>query len=261
MRKKTNAGSALKSECLGLLHELRLSAMGEELDRVLAQPDYDRLSHLEWLRHLLREESRLRSLRRRARLVKESGLGAGDPSSLDKLVNCKGRNICEPLINGLKTCDWLSAAFVAPILITGATGTGKTFIAKALGNLAIEHSQSVYYTRLQQLLEMMRGYGAQNRMSSFRDRMSHFRLLIIDDWGLAPLGDQDICDLLALFDERIGKAGLVIASQLAVCDWHGYIGEAYQADAIMDRLKNGSYEIELVGESMRKLLLSPKNPR
>lgn len=253
-KEKRNELNALKEQTLKWLLALRLSSMRDEYERMTGMPEFEPLSHDEWLHHLVSYEIDQRSYRRRERFLKDSGLSARDPSSLEKLTSCKERGINETLINGFKTCDWLKAPYVAPILISGATGTGKSFLAKALGKAAIGHDMAVYYTRLPQLLEMMHSYGQQNKMPTFRQRMSRYRLLIIDDWGMSAMNDQDRSDILSLFDERIGTAGLVIASQLDFSDWHEYIGEAYHADAIMDRLINGGHFISLKGESMRKRL-------
>ena len=246
--------AARRSDVLKWTHELRLGGMHDEIIRVLGTPEFEAMSHLEWLHHLLGTEMEQRGQRRVARLLKDSGIGSGEPADISRLTRLEERNISETLMRWLATCEWLkSAEYVAPILITGATGTGKSFIAKALGKAAIGQGLSAYYIRLPQLLEMMRNYFLQNKMPTFRSRMNRYRLLLIDDWGMSVMNDQDRSDLLSLFDERIGTSGLVIASQRPVADWYQYIGDAYHADAIMDRLDNGSHKIELKGESMRSI--------
>ena len=109
------------------------------------------------------------------------------------------------------------------------------------------------YLRMPQFLEELRRADEHNQMAEYRSRLNNFKVLAIDDWGMAPMDDRQRSDFLSILDERIGKSGIIIASQLEIDQWYAYIKDAFHADAIMDCLTHGSHLMELKGESMRKL--------
>jgi DNA replication protein DnaC len=139
------------------------------------------------------------------------------------------------------------------LLVTGSTGTGKTWLGCALGHRACRDNRSVLYHRLPRLLEnlgLARGDGRYARMLK---SLARVQVLILDDWGITPLTAEQRRDLLEIVDDRHGRASTVVTSQLPVAHWHEHIGNPTIADAVLDRLVHTAHRIELRGESLRKL--------
>ncbi len=140
------------------------------------------------------------------------------------------------------------------ILITGATGCGKTYLACALGYEHCLQGKSVYYVRLKALLESLFLAQADGSYRKLLAKLVNYDLLILDDWGLEPLTAQQRSDLLELIDARYGFKSHIIISQLPLENWYQMIGESTHADAILDRLIHGAIKLNLQGESIRKQL-------
>ena len=138
------------------------------------------------------------------------------------------------------------------MLISGATGCGKSFLASALGHQACAQGYRVAYYNVQKLLLRSKMSRLDGTIYKFMEKLSKTDLLILDDFGLTHLEQQQRLDMMEIIEDRHGKASTVIASQLPVASWYDVIGEDTIADAILDRLVHGSYRIELKGESLRK---------
>jgi DNA replication protein DnaC len=138
------------------------------------------------------------------------------------------------------------------VIITGPTGVGKTWLACALGQQAVRRGIPVLYWRLVRLLEDIEVARADGSLPKLRSQLNKSQVLILDDWGVAPLTSRNRQDLLEIVDDQSGNASIVITSQLPVAKWHDYIGEPTIADAILDRLVHSAHRLELHGDSMRK---------
>ena len=137
------------------------------------------------------------------------------------------------------------------MIITGACGTGKTYLASAFGNVACRLGlkvRSVRVTRLLSDLFVGRGDGSYNRILNDLKKPD---LLILDDFGIAPLDPSACRDLLEVVDERHGRKAILITAQLPVADWHGIFEDPTVADAVLDRLVHNSYRFQLAGPTMR----------
>jgi DNA replication protein DnaC len=138
------------------------------------------------------------------------------------------------------------------LLIIGPTGVGKSWIACALGHKACRDNRSVLYQRLPRLLDALalaRGDGHHARLLK---SLARVELLILDDWGLAPMTAEQRRDLLEIMEDRHGRGSTMITSQLPVEHWHEIIGDPTLADAILDRLVHNAHRLTLKGESLRK---------
>ena len=159
------------------------------------------------------------------------------------------RNLDRALVQKLATCTWIKRAY--NVFITGATGVGKTYLACALAQKACREGYDSLYLRsslLFQELAVAKGDGRYKRLLA---SLSKKRLLVLDDWGLAPLNDEKRHDLLELVEERHGRGSTIIVSQVAVEQWHDSIGDPTLADAILDRIIHNAYRIDLKGETVR----------
>jgi DNA replication protein DnaC len=140
------------------------------------------------------------------------------------------------------------------LLITGPTGTGKTWLACALGNSACRQGHSVRYVRVPRLLgEDLVLARADGSYAKVMHTLARTDLLILDDWGLAPLGDRERRDLLELVEDRVGRRATLVTSQLPVDHWHEMIGDPTFGDAILDRLVHHAHRLTLTGGSLRRL--------
>jgi DNA replication protein DnaC len=146
--------------------------------------------------------------------------------------------------------EWIKAK--EQIILTGQTGTGKTWLACAFGHQAARLDHSVLYVRMPRLFEDMAMARLDGRFPKLVDKLARVQLLILDDWGTHGLTDQQRLDLLELFEERYQRRSTIITAQLPVSGWHDMIGEPTIADAILDRIVHNAHRIDLKGDSMRR---------
>ena len=139
------------------------------------------------------------------------------------------------------------------MIITGPTGSGKTFIACALANSACRHGHSAHYVRLPRLLQDLHIARADGSYGKLLTRLAKYSVLIIDDWGLAKFNDKERRDILEVLEDRHNITSTIISSQIPVDKWHDSIGDPTIADAVLDRLVHNAHMITMKGESMRKM--------
>lgn len=161
------------------------------------------------------------------------------------------RNLDRAMTADILTCGWISKNLNG--IITGATGTGKTWLACAFGVEAARQGLPVLYHRASLLLETLAAAHLDGSIRRERARLAKARLLIIDDFGLAKLNSRGVQDLLEILDSRVGRASTIIAGQMPFESWHDFIGDPAMADAILDRVAHSSFRICLTGESLRRM--------
>lgn len=231
------------------LSQLKLAGVRDALVQQQLQPNtYAELSFTERLQLLLEHELLQREQRRIERLTKQARFR--QRAELVDLDYRATRNLDKAQIRTLSQNEWLSHAH--NLVITGATGCGKTYLACAIGAEHCRQGKTVFYLRLKALLEQMYLAQAEGNYRKLVNKLIKADLLLIDDWGLEPLSATQRSDLLELIDGRYDYHSTVIISQLPINSWYEMIGESTHADAILDRLIHRAIKIELQGESMRK---------
>lgn len=230
------------------LSHLRLHGMGRTWQALTETRRQHELNLVEGLELLLQAEQQERSNNRFERLRKNAKFRY--QASIEELKLDTSRGIDKGLITTLATGDYLSKG--GSILITGATGCGKSFLASALGHQACSQGYKVAYYNVQKLLLKTKIARVEGTIFKLFESISKADLLILDDFGLTHLEQQQQMDLMEMIEDRHSKASTIIVSQLPVANWYDVIGEETIADAILDRLVHTSYRVELKGESLRK---------
>ena len=160
------------------------------------------------------------------------------------------RKLEKSVIRQLGTCGWIDAH--QNVIVTGATGVGKTYIACALAQQACRRGYTALYRRVPRLFDELALVHADGTYPRFLAKVAKVDVLILDDWGLVPLGETERRDLLEIIEDRYGNRSTILTSQLPIESWHDHVGEATIADAICDRLLHNAHKIDLKGESRRK---------
>ena len=238
----------LTQPLLQQLHELRLRGMAAAFEQQLTTSKSSELSFDERLGLLIqneiveRQSCRLRQRLRWAKLTQEAAIEDIDLKA--------ARGLDRASLGQVTRLEWIAEHL--NVLITGPTGVGKSYIACAVGHAACRADHSVRNFRLPRLIEELTRHTALQNKATFLRQLAKADLIIIDDFGLAPLPDAIRRDLLEILDDRYDRKSTLITSQLPVEQWHTYLEDPTVADAILDRLIHNSYRLALKGESMRK---------
>lgn len=230
------------------LNTLRLYGMKISWNALQETKRQGELTLIEGLEIMLQAEVQDRETRRFERLTKTARFRY--QASLEELNYDSKRGIDKGLISTLAMGEYIKKG--ESILITGATGCGKSFLTSALGHHACAQGYKVAYFNVQKLLQKTKLARIEGTIHKFFNAIDKTDLLILDDFGLIHLEKQHQLDLMEIIEDRHAKTSTIIASQLPVANWFDVIGEATIADAILDRLVHTSYRIELKGESLRK---------
>lgn len=238
----------LNNQTLDKLRQLKLSGMAESLESQLNQPDLQTLSFEERIGLMVDYEFSFRENRKLARLLKDAKL-KHHAACIEDIQYNAARGFDKALISSLASCDWIRKH--QNLIFTGLAGTGKTWVACAFGHQACRMGLSVLYKRTPRLLEEMRIAHGDGSIAKLRNSIAKTNVLILDDWGLAPIESMGLHDLLELVDDRVNTGSLIITSQMPTNVWHDYIGEPTIADAILDRILHISHKISMSGKSLR----------
>jgi DNA replication protein DnaC len=238
----------LIQQTLERLHELRLAGMAQALEEQMRMTDLNGLAFEDRLALLVERELTFRDDRRLARLLQIAKFWL--PAATEDIDFRSPRGLDKNLIARLAGSQWVKSQ--ENVLISGPTGTGKSYLACALGHSACRHGLSTRFYRFSRLLGDMALARADGSYAKLLDRLARTQLLILDDFGLAPLADSERRDLLELLEDRYGRKATLVTSQLPFDHWHDVMGDATFADAILDRLVHNAHRITLKGASMRR---------
>lgn len=238
----------LNQPTLEQLRALKLNGMAQAFQRQLEHPPTHQLPFEERFGLLVEAEQTHRNQTRVQRLLKQAQ--CKQPACVADLDYRAARGLDKSMLARLATCDWIRQHL--NLLLTGPTGTGKSWIACAFAHAACQQGLSARYERLPRLLELLRiahGDGSYHKRLAQLGRLD---LLILDDFGLKPLSQAERHDLLEVIEERHLTRSTIITSQLPVSDYHAYLQDPPLADALLDRLLHNAYRLELKGTSLRK---------
>lgn len=240
----------LNEHTLQQLRTLRLDGMVAALHDAATTMASHELPFDQRLALLVQREVDWRDDKRLGRLLKAARLKVGT-ACLEDLDWRSSRGLSREVVSALSGGDWLRHGH--NVLVTGATGCGKTWLACALGQKAARLGFSVLYARAPRLLEELHVAHGDGSFGRRLSQLAKLDLLILDDFGIAPIAAHERNDLLELLDDRVGSRSTLITSQLPVTAWHAWLDEPTLADAILDRIVHGSHKLALKGESLRKL--------
>lgn len=230
---------------------LGFSGFKSALQRQSEDTSFSQLSFEERLYGLLEAEKSERRDKKIKRLISQAKL-KDKQAALDMIEYSAKRGLERSYILSLASGEYIKKR--QNILITGATGVGKSFLAQALAKQAVFEQFSARYYRVSRLLEEIKIARLDGNYTKTLQKLSRIDLLILDDFGVTPLKSDELNDLFEVIEERTLSGSTIITAQLPVKEWHSYLGNATIADAMMDRLIHSSHRIELKGESMRKVM-------
>ena len=232
------------------LREMRLSIMAGAFNDQLVDPAMSELSFEDRFGLIVDSEWATRKSNSLTRLIRAAGYAFPD-ACVEDIEYHADRELDKALITRLSTCNYIKEHH--NVIILGATGSGKTYLANALGMTACRSFYTVRYTRLPDLLGELAIARAEGRYRNVLKAYKSVSLLILDEWLLYPLKDSEARDLLEIAEGRYKKGSTIFCSQFEVAGWHRKIGDVTMADAVCDRIVHDSYTIVVKGEdSMRK---------
>ena len=239
----------LNEPTLEKLHALRLGSMAEAWQAQQRDAKAGALSFDERFAIIVDAEYLTRDNRRLARLLKDAELRIPG-ACIEDVDTAAARGADRGMLRQLATCAWIGEHL--NVLVTGATGVGKSYLASAIGQAACRRGLRVLYRRVPRLFDQIalaRSDGSYVRLLA---RLAKADLLVLDDLGLGTLTEAHRHDLLEVLEDRYGRTSTVVTSQLPLAKWHEWIGDPTVADAVLDRLVHNAYKMDLKGPSKRK---------
>jgi len=237
----------LKNPTTDKMLALRLPVFAEAFHSQLSRPEFADLDFAERVGMLVDAEWSAREQRSQQRRLKAAKLR--HQACLEDIQWSAVRNLDRSVILSLGACTFIRDH--RNLLITGATGVGKSYLACAFAERACRSGYSSYYIRAPRLYHELAVSRADGSYGRLLQKLARTDLLVIDDWGLAPLQETERRELLEIVEDRHQNASTIITSQLPVKAWYEAIGDPTLADAICDRLIPGAYKIHIKGPSMR----------
>lgn len=224
---------------------MKLHGMAAAFQQYLDGPAKDNLSFEERVGMMVDREWTVRQERRLKKRL--GGAKLREPACIEDIDYRHPRNLDRSVVQRLSACRWVHNH--ENVIITGATGLGKTWIACALANQACREGWTCRYTRVPRLLNELQIARADGSWARELSRIAKTDLLILDDWGLAPPSESERQDILEVIEDRCGRRSTIVTSQLPVDKWHEHIGDPTLADSILDRLVHSAHRIDLIGSS------------
>lgn len=241
----------LNEQTMEKLSAMKLNGMADAFKEQLEQPDIHELSFEERFGLLVDRHWVWKEDRRMKRLLGNAKLKI---NACIEDINYKiPRGIDRSVVLRLASCHWIQSN--QNIIITGPTGVGKTYLSCAFANKACREGFTVLYRRAPRLFQEIAIARADGSYTKLMNKFAKANLLIIDDFGLAPLSDPERRELLEVVEDRQGLSSTIIVSQVPIGNWHESIGDPTIADAILDRLIHNAHKFDLEGDSMRKLII------
>lgn len=231
-----------------LARELRLSGFADALELEGRHPDQENLSFTERLGGLFLKEKEKRRDAMLARLLKDAKLKLN--AAPEELNLSPSRGFEASQMRELMKCSWVNHGW--NVLISGETGTGKTWLGCCIATAAIRQAIKSKYYRVDDLLYEMALMRADGELLKFKAKLGKYHLLVLDDFGVTPMSQQGKSDLLEVMDDRVGTKSTIFIGQRPYNDWHSFIDDPIIADAVMDRLSSNRFHIKLKGQSRRK---------
>jgi DNA replication protein DnaC len=241
--------SMLNEQTIEKLYAMRLPAMAEAFREQLEVPNScENLTFQERFGLLVDRQWSWKEDRRMQRLLKNAKLKI--TACVEDIDYKTPRGIDKTVMLNLSSCLWIKKH--QNVIIVGPTGAGKTFLACALANKACRENIKAFYTRVPRLLQDLAMAQADGSYPQMMTKLAKICLLILDDFGLAPMTDLEQRNLLEVIEDRNNTGSTIITSQLPVNHWHEIMDNSTISDAILDRLVHKAHRIILKGESMRK---------
>lgn len=229
-----------------LTNKLKLSAFYTALIEQETQPAYSELPFQKRVQMLLEAEVLERDNKRLQRLVKQAKMHEKG-ANISEINFSPDRNLDKSVILDLAGGNYLK--YFRNIILTGPTGAGKSYIAQAYANKAMSMGYSALYLRVPRLMQYLQAIRGDEEYLKYLAKLKRINLLILDDFGVSPLKAAEARDLLEIVEDRVNQSSLIVTSQLAIKDWHGYLHNATIADAILDRIVHNAYKIEFQGDA------------
>ncbi len=239
----------LREPTIEKLQALRLGAMAAAWEEQQQSADVVALSFDERFAMLVEAESYARDNKRLKRALKEAKLRISQ-ACVEDVQYAARRELDKAVVRQLATCRWVHEHQV--VLISGATGTGKTYLACALAHQACRQGFRACYRRAPRFFDELRLARADGTYPRLLGRLARVDVLVIDDFAIAPLTDSERRDLLEVLEDRYATRATIITSQLDPTRWHDYLADPTTADAICDRVLHAAHRIALKGPSKRK---------